>query len=131
MRPTRRFGYQMEITSCATEATACLIAIRTLQKLMEMIRDTTTPAIPDATIQNWINTLVAIDRDLAENAISEATAQGAPGKIAKALEYLASGDADAANGNFDTAIEDYRKAWNAVTECSSNSKPGKNVVRAN
>ena len=102
-----------------------------VQKLMEMIRDTTTPAIPDATIQNWINTLVAIDRDLAENAILEATAEVAPGKIAKALEYLASGDADAANGNFDTAIEDYRKAWNAVTECSSNSKPGKNVVRAN
>jgi hypothetical protein len=28
-----------------------------VQKLMEMIQDTSTPAIPDATIQNWINIL--------------------------------------------------------------------------
>src|SRR5262249_42375728 len=99
-----------------------------VQKLMEMIQDTRTPAIPDATIQNWINTLVAIDRDLAETAITEANARGGdPAKIAKALEYLAAGDADATRGSFDTAIEDYRKAWNTVTDC--NSKAVKNVIR--
>src|SRR5262249_32052023 len=83
-----------------------------VQKLMEMIQDTSTPAIPDATIQNWINTLVAISRDLAETAIADASASGIdPGKIAKASGDLAAGDADAASGSFDKAVEDYRKAW--------------------
>ena len=103
-----------------------------VQKLMEMIQDTSTPAISNATIQNWINTLVAIDRDLAETAIMDANAQGAdPSKIARALEYLAAGHADARSGSFDSAIEDYRKAWNAVTDCNSPTKPGRNVVRVN
>ena len=87
-----------------------------VQKLMEMIQDTSTPAIPDATIQNWINVLVAIDRDLAQTAIIEASD---PKKIAKALEDLDKGDADAARGDFDTAIEDYRRAWNGVKDCSN------------
>jgi len=95
-----------------------------------VIQDTSTPAIPDDTIQNWINTLLAIDRDLTETAITDATNSGAdPAKIAKALEYLAAGDADATAGSFASAIEDYRKAWNAVIDC--NSKLVKNVVRAN
>ena len=103
-----------------------------VQKLMEMIQDTSQPAIPDATVQNWINTLVAIDRDLAQTAITEANARGAdPGKIARALEDLTAGDADAARGSFDSAIEDYRKAWNAVTECNSTTKPGRNMVKLN
>src|SRR6185369_1155109 len=81
-----------------------------VQKLMEMIQDTSTPAIPDATIQNWINVLVAIDRDLAQTAITEAIATGVdPKKINRALADLAQGDADAARGSFDKAIEDYRK----------------------
>ena len=90
-----------------------------VQKLMQMISDTNMPSVPDATIQNWINVLVAIDRDLAQTAITEANAAGVvPNKIDKALADLAQGDADAASGNFDTAIEDYRKAWNAVTVCN-------------
>jgi hypothetical protein len=89
-----------------------------VQKLMEMIQDTSTPAIPDATIQNWINVLVAIDRDLAQTAITEASAAGVePKKINKALADLAQADADAASGGFDRAIEDYRKAWNGVMDC--------------
>lgn len=91
-----------------------------VQKLIDMLQDTSTPAIPDATVQNWINTLVAIDRDLAATAITEANAD--PGKIAKALNDLAAGDADAARGSFDKAIEDYRKAWNGVTDCNSSTK---------
>ena len=103
-----------------------------VQKLMDMIQETSTPAIPDATIQNWINTLVAINRDLAETAITEAEARGVdPRKIAKALGDFATGDADAARGNFDNAIEDYRKAWNAVMDCNLTTKPVKDVVRVN
>jgi hypothetical protein len=86
---------------------------------MQMISDTSTPSVPDATIQNWINVLVAIDRDLAQTAITEANAAGVnPNKIARALADLAQGDADAARGSFDTAIEDYRMAWNVVTVCN-------------
>jgi glycerate-2-kinase len=91
-----------------------------VQKLMEMIQDTSTPAIPDATIQNWINVLVAIDRDLAQTAITEANATGVnPKGINKALADLAQGDAEAASGSFDKAIEDYRKAWNGVKNCNN------------
>jgi uncharacterized protein YjiK/phosphodiesterase/alkaline phosphatase D-like protein len=102
-----------------------------VQKLMEMIQDTNAPAISDATIQNWINTLLAITRDLAETAITDANVSGVdPGQRAKALDDLATGDADAANGSFDQAIEEYRKAWNRVTDCNS-SKPARNVIRVN
>ena len=90
-----------------------------IQKLMEMMRDISTPSIPDATIQNWIDVLVAIDRDLAQTAITEANASGvAQSKIDKALAGLAQGDADVARGSFDNAIEDYRKAWNGVAVCN-------------
>lgn len=103
-----------------------------VQKLMDMIQDTSTPGIPDATVQNWINTLVAIDRDLAQTAITEANASGAdPRKIGKALEDLAAGDADAAHGSFDKAIEDYRKAWNGVTDCSAATKAVRNTIKLN
>jgi len=91
-----------------------------VQKLMEMIQDTSTPAIPDATIQNWINILIAIDRDLAQSAVTEASATGVdPEKINKALVDLAQGDADTARGSFDKAIEDFRKAWNGVKDCNN------------
>jgi uncharacterized protein YjiK/phosphodiesterase/alkaline phosphatase D-like protein len=89
-----------------------------VQKLMEMIQDTSTPAIADATIQNWIDILVAVNRDLAQTAITEANAAGVdPKKINKALTDMAQGDADAARGDYDKAIEEYRKAWNGVS-CS-------------
>ena len=91
-----------------------------VQKLMEMIQDTSTPGVPDATIQNWINVLMAIDRDLAQTAIAEANAAGvAQNRIDKALADLSQGDADAARGSFDKAIEDYRNAWNGVKDCNN------------
>jgi hypothetical protein len=90
-----------------------------IQKLIDMIQDTSTPGIPDATIQNWINVLVAIDRDLAQTAITDATAAGGdPRRINKATALFAQGDADAAAGSFDKTVEDYRKAWNVV-DCSN------------
>jgi hypothetical protein len=56
----------------------------------------------DATIQRWINILVAIDRKLAQIAITEASAQGDHHrKIAEALEELARGEADASRGDYD------------------------------
>ena len=76
------------------------------------------PSLDTATIQRWINILVAIDRSLARNAITEANVPGAdPRKIAKALEDLAKGDTEAARADYDKAIEDYRKAWKGVKDC--------------
>lgn len=92
-----------------------------VKKFMEMIKDTSTPAIPDATIQRWINILLATDRNLAQTAITEANVPGAdPKKIADALEDLAKGDAAAGLGGYDKAIEDYRKAWRLIKECDDN-----------
>ncbi|HET6861602.1 MAG TPA: hypothetical protein VFH91_01100, partial [Pyrinomonadaceae bacterium] len=87
-------------------------------QLMAMIRDTT-PGIPDATIQRWINILVAIDRNLAQTAITAASSSGVSAKkIADALDELANGDADAARGDYDKAIGHYQTAWNRVTSCN-------------
>jgi len=90
-----------------------------IQKLTDMIQDRSSSGIPAATVQNWINTLVAIDRDLAQTAIDEATAAGGDAKrIHKATLDLTQGDAAATSEGFDQAIESYRKAWNGVAACS-------------
>ena len=94
-----------------------------VKKLMEMIRDRSTPGISDATIQRWINILVAIDRKLAQIAITEASAQGDHHrKIAEALEELARGDADASHGDYDMAIERYKRAWKKVRDCNDDDE---------
>ena len=65
-----------------------------------MIRDASTPGIPDTTIQRWINILLAIDRKLVQNAISDAAGQGVnPQKIADSQAALAKGDADVSSGD--------------------------------
>lgn len=86
-----------------------------VEELMEMIRDRT-PGISDAIVQRWINILVAIDRKLAQIAITEASGLN-PRKIAGALEELASGDQDASRGDYDEAIEHYKRAWKKVRDC--------------
>jgi len=86
-----------------------------VKKLLEMLRDTS-PGISDATIQSWINILVAIDRNLAQTAITESV--GNSKKTADALADLAQGDADASRGDYDKAIKQYRKAWKSVTDCA-------------
>jgi len=89
-----------------------------VKKLMEMIRDKNTPGISDATILRWINILVAIDRKVAQIALTEASAQGDHHrKIAEALEELAQGDAKASHGDYDMAIEHYKRAWKKVRDC--------------
>jgi len=94
-----------------------------VKKLMEIIRDRNTPGISDATIRRWINILVAIDRKLAQIAITEAGAQGDHHrKIAEALEELARGDEDASHGDYDIAIERYKRAWKKVRDCDDDDE---------
>src|SRR5262249_7936270 len=87
-----------------------------VEELMEMIRDRSSSNISDATIQRWVNILVAIDRKLATTAIAEATGVN-PKKIAAALVELAKGDLEGAPGPFDEAIKPYQKAWKRVSDC--------------
>ncbi|HKE59755.1 MAG TPA: SdiA-regulated domain-containing protein [Pyrinomonadaceae bacterium] len=87
-----------------------------VEELMEMIRDRSSSNISDATIQRWVNILVAIDRKLATTAIAEATGVN-PKKIAAALVELAKGDLEGARGHFDEAIKHYQKAWKRVSDC--------------
>jgi uncharacterized protein YjiK/phosphodiesterase/alkaline phosphatase D-like protein len=88
-----------------------------VKKLMEMIRDTSTSEIPDATIQRWINVLVAINRNLAQTAITEASGVP-PKKIVAALADLAKGDAAASRGDYAKAIDDYKHAWQKIKDCN-------------
>ncbi|HYW73231.1 MAG TPA: SdiA-regulated domain-containing protein [Pyrinomonadaceae bacterium] len=89
-----------------------------VQKLIEMLRDTHPPGVPDATLRRWINILSAIDRKLAQDAINEAASQGVkPKKIADAQATLNEGDRDASSGHYDEALEDYQEAWQKVKNC--------------
>ena len=64
-------------------------------------------------IASWIDTLVAVDRALAQTAIDEAPA----GKEKdKAIDELAKGDAEAADDDFDKAIEHYGHTWKALKD---------------
>ena len=83
----------------------------TVNKLRELMKDKHS-TIPDATLQGFINRIVAADRRLAQVAINDAIGRGGdPKKIAKANEELAKGDSDNTDGKPDNAIEHYRNAW--------------------
>ncbi|MBO0727366.1 MAG: alkaline phosphatase D family protein, partial [Blastocatellia bacterium] len=110
-----------------------------VKKLVEIIRDKSASGISDATIRRWIDILTAIDRKLAQIAITEAAANDDHhrenshddhhkgnshddhhNKIAEALEELARGDAAASHGDYDTAIGRYELAWKKVRDCDGN-----------
>ncbi|MBO0859517.1 MAG: alkaline phosphatase D family protein [Chloracidobacterium sp.] len=104
-----------------------------VKKLVEISQDRSSSGISDATIRRWITILTAIDRKLAQIAITEAAANddhlgenshndhhshdGHHGRIAEALEELARGDAAASQGDYDTAIGRYELAWKKVRDC--------------
>ena len=74
---------------------------------------------PTPAISNAILGLVAVDRALAQTAISDAIAlPGNASDIAKAQAALADGDAKALAGEFDKAIEAYKKAWQFAWKAS-------------
>lgn len=80
-------------------------------KLESIIKDKKS-AIPDATLQGMIDTLVHADRILAEDAIADAiAASGDPARIAEAQQELTRAAAELAVGDFDGAIEHYKSAW--------------------
>ncbi len=73
--------------------------------------------VNDATVQGYINGLVADDRLLATTAIADATAaNGTASLIAKANVQLGKGDTAMTNGTPATAIEFYENAWNYAVQ---------------
>ncbi|MEX2211078.1 MAG: ABC transporter substrate-binding protein, partial [Gaiellaceae bacterium] len=70
-------------------------------------------AIPAATLQPLIETLVAAGRVLAETAIADAlaTPNADPKKVQQAQEHLADASALTADGRYGAAIERYKQAW--------------------
>ncbi|MEO6063660.1 MAG: hypothetical protein ABIQ99_17145 [Thermoflexales bacterium] len=79
------------------------------KKAVSELQKITTPA---PGIVSAISGLVTVDRNLAVTAIADAGPAGAdPQDIAKANQNLAEGDAKALAGDFDTAIESYKNAW--------------------
>jgi len=81
----------------------------TVGKLQDLIKK----GYQVATLQVAIGNLVLIDRILAEVAINECTDAKAQ---AKAQDELAKGDAEAANGKPENAVEHYRNAWDHATK---------------
>jgi uncharacterized repeat protein (TIGR01451 family) len=64
------------------------------------------------TLQAFVNRLVAVDRALADIAISQAiSAGGRPNQIAQAQNHLAQGDSRAGAGKYTAAINHYKNAW--------------------
>jgi hypothetical protein len=73
--------------------------------------------IPAATLQSWIDRQVQADRILAVLSVDEAAAAGGnPRKIEQDRDQIARGDADAAAGREENAIEHYRNAWSHAVQ---------------
>lgn len=78
-----------------------------VQKLREVSNNN-----PPIAVRAAIDALVALDRELSQIAINEATtAGGQASELAKAREELAKGDKEASSGKPDKAIEHYGHAW--------------------
>ncbi len=83
-------------------------AVNHLKSLMAVRKN----LVSDATLQAFIDRLVAIDRGLALTQITDALAQsGKPSEVAKAQSELAKGDTAASHGKSSQAIDYYRSAW--------------------
>ena len=87
--------------------------------LMKILKDNKSglTASQRTSLRTCIDMLTSIDRNLAAVAIYEALAAfGDPERIAKANKQVHEGDQDAARGRPKEAIEEYGKAWGALSK---------------
>jgi hypothetical protein len=75
-----------------------------------LLRGDPRSTVAPATVQTFIDRIVAVDRMLAQVAIGDA-AGGDPVELAKANAELGAGDTAAASNRPEEAIQHYRKAW--------------------
>jgi hypothetical protein len=82
-----------------------------VNKLRDLVNDRRS-TVPTATLEGFVARLVKVDWLLALVSVQEASAAGLnPRQIAEDLDEIARGDADAAAGRTENAIEHYRNAW--------------------
>jgi hypothetical protein len=85
-------------------------------KLLDLLKDKNTQ-IPAATLQGWIDSLVAADSVLAQTEITDATnAGGDAKKLADAQKEMAKAADSLAKGKPDEAIGHYKNAWHKAEE---------------
>jgi hypothetical protein len=81
-------------------------------KALKQLKQSGKGMISAATLQNWIDRLIVIDRKIATNQIDQATAwSGKPAKIAKANNWVTTGDNHVTMGDTVQAVTDYQNAW--------------------
>ena len=82
-----------------------------VHKLQDLQKDKKSQ-IPDATLQGWIDALVAVAQTLAVTEIADATSAGGNAhKLADAASELTKAANELAKGHFEQAIEHYKQAW--------------------
>lgn len=68
-------------------------------------------------VQGFINSLVGADKSLAQTAINDAIAAHIdPKDITKAQDEMAKAQEEIGEGNYNSAMEHYRKAWTKAQE---------------
>jgi uncharacterized protein YegL len=72
---------------------------------------------PSADVTSAIQRVTSVDRQLAVDAIADATAAGGnAAAIGRAQQFLDNGDTLAGQGSYDNAIEAYKQAWNQARQ---------------
>jgi hypothetical protein len=93
-----------------------------VEKLQEIQKDRKSTS--RAAMQSFIDRIVAVDRRLAQTAVTEA-AGGNPKEVAKANDELTKGDQDAAAGKPTDAIDHYRSAWEHAQKARAGACDGR------
>jgi len=88
-------------------------AEKTIVIKLKELRNTNQSNAPAAVFQAEIDQILAVDRQLAVNAIADAAAKGSKAdKIKRANNELLKGDQEAGLDHPDKAIDHYKNAWN-------------------
>jgi hypothetical protein len=85
-----------------------------VKKLSELLKDKS-PTVSTGTLQGWIDSLVAADKNLAQTAIDEA-GSGDPKKLDEANKEMGKADDELTKGHEDGAIDHYKNAWKKAME---------------
>jgi hypothetical protein len=89
-------------------------------KALKQLKQSNKGLVPAATLQGWIDRLIAIDRKIATNQIDQAVAwSGKPAKITKANNWVTTGDNHVTMGETVQAVTDYQNAWKFAWDATS------------
>ncbi|MBP9851786.1 MAG: hypothetical protein KBC67_00815 [Candidatus Pacebacteria bacterium] len=81
-------------------------------RALTQLKNSNKGMVSAATLQGWIDRIIAIDREIATNQIDQATAwSGKPAKITKANNWVTTGDGHRDGGQGTQSVTDYQTAW--------------------